>query len=82
MKSRGREHFHNSPLGIFNLVQFSTNSFISGQKKIVTKKHKKLGLPDPPGLRFVATVTTGGRVEFVPGVQIFPENNAISRIIE
>ena len=32
-------------------------------------------------LRFVATVTTSGRVKFVPTVQIFPENNAISRII-
>ena len=32
-------------------------------------------------LRFVATVTTGGHVKFVPAVWIFPENNAISRII-
>ena len=32
-------------------------------------------------LRFVATVTTGGCVKFVPAVYIFPENNAISRII-
>ena len=32
-------------------------------------------------LRFVATVTTGGRVKFVLAVYIFPENNAISRII-
>ena len=32
-------------------------------------------------LRFVATVTTGGRVKFVPAVYIFPENNPISRII-
>ena len=30
------------------------------------------------GLRFVATVTTGGRVKFVPAVWIFPENNALS----
>ena len=38
-------------------------------------------IPPLPELRFVATVTTGGRVKFVPAVQIFPENNAISRII-
>ena len=34
-----------------------------------------------PELRFVATVTTGGRVKFVPVVEISLENNAISRII-
>ena len=32
-------------------------------------------------LRFVATITTGGRVKFVPAVWIFLENNPISRII-
>ena len=30
-----------------------------------------------PELRFVLTVTTGGRVKFVPAVCIFPENNVI-----
>ena len=34
-----------------------------------------------PELRFVATVTTGGRVKFVPAVSNFPENNAISLMI-
>ena len=32
-------------------------------------------------LRFVATVVTSGRVKSVPAVYIFPEKNAISRII-
>ena len=32
-------------------------------------------------LRFVATVTTGGRVKFDPAMQIFPENNANSQMI-
>ena len=34
-----------------------------------------------PELRFVATVTTGGRVKFVPAVQNFQENNIFSLII-
>ena len=34
-----------------------------------------------PELRFVATVTTGGRVKFVPAVYIFLEINAMPRII-
>ena len=34
-----------------------------------------------PELRFVATVTTGGHVKFVPAVWIFPEDNAISGVI-
>ena len=42
---------------------------------------KNINLKLVTGLRFVATVATGGRVKFVPGVKIFPENNAISRII-
>ena len=43
--------------------------------------HVILYVTFPPDLKFVATVATGGRVKFVPGVKIFPENNAISRII-